>query len=113
MTQTLEPLDFPETFHEAILDRTSGTHPADPLVVALNRVAAALETYNRGQGHLGQVEAPAAQFAPLPGPAARPACPLHGIDKVAPSRNGAGFYCQAKAQPGQPSNAKGYCTWQS
>jgi len=111
---TLEPLDFPETFREATLAPIAGTHPADPLVAALNRVAAALETYNRNQGPLGAVAAPVTppnmQYTNLP-PAnqQRPACPKHGSDKVHPSTKvGQSFYCSAKDPQG---NARGYCTW--
>lgn len=34
------------------------------------------------------------------------ACPTHGIDKVKPSKQGAGHYCSARV-------GSGYCTWVS
>ena len=98
----------------------------DPLVRAVNRLAAALEQNTLAiLDQRPKVQAPV-QFgqqlaqtalAPLPPVQVvqnRPSCPFHGPDKVASSTNGkGGFYCQAKAQPGQPSNPKGYCTWHS
>jgi len=95
----------------------------DPLVNAITRLAqaveglAALTRQNAPQAPLPQYVAPAATPAPLAAlppvqtVAARPACPRHGIDKVAPSKQFQGFYCQAKAALGEPANTRGYCSW--
>jgi len=98
----------------------------DPLVNAITRLAQAVEantaalTRQNAPGpvaasYVAPVATPAT-LTPLPPVqtvAARPACPFHGIEKVAPSTNGkGGFYCQAKPGIGMPNtNAKGYCTW--
>jgi hypothetical protein len=101
----------------------------DGQVKALNRIGLALEQLtvlladrlqNAPQAPTGGFVAPASSVAPLAAlppvqtVQAKPPCPFHGPDKVAVSTNGkGGFYCQAKAGPGQPSNPKGYCTWHS
>lgn len=95
----------------------------DALTRAVNRLAQAVEQNTlalldnavaaSSRAHQPVQNAPQG-LAPLPPVqvvANKPACPLHGVDKVAPSRNGPGFYCQSKAAPGQPANPKGYCTW--
>lgn len=86
----------------------------DRLVRAVNRLAQAVEQNTLAILHpasQGAVARPAlAPLPPVQNVGQKPQCPFHGIDKVAPSTKG-GFYCQAKAAPGQPSNPKGYCTW--
>lgn len=78
------------------------------LLRVLNRIANALE-----RGSQPVQNAPQRPLQALPPiQTQRPACPYHGIDKVAPSTNGkGGFYCQAKGGP--DVNAKGYCRWHS
>lgn len=81
------------------------------ILVALNRIAIALE---RGSQPVQNAPGRLAALPPIQTAGQRPVCPLHGPDKVAASTNGkGGFYCQAKAGPGQPANPKGYCTWHS
>lgn len=65
MTNPLEPLEFPETVYPAVIGNTQ-THPADPLVVALNRLAAAIEEANRNRGPLAAPQPPQPILAPLP-----------------------------------------------
>lgn len=86
-------------------------------VKALNRIATALE-----QIALNLMDkpvsyqpprAPLAALPPVQVVGDKPACPHHGLDKVRTSDKGPGFYCSAKAQPGQPQNPRGYCTWHS
>lgn len=109
--QELEPIV------EGVVYATPST--PDPLIVALNRIAIAIEANTRAlQGPQAAPARPQATLAALPpvqgvSVQPRPACPFHGVDKVAPSKQGPGFYCQAKAAPGQPQNARGYCTWHS
>jgi hypothetical protein len=121
MTAIRDP--YPESLIDDI--EPVALEPADPLVRAINRLAQAVEQntlaiLDRPQPVQNAPQAPPVQrpaLAPLPAVqvvSERPACTWHGSEKVAPSTNGkGGFYCQAKAQPGQPSNPKGYCTWHS
>lgn len=88
----------------------------DRLIRAVNRLAQAVEQNTLAIIHpapQATVSRPAlTQLPPVQLVADKPACPFHGPDKVRTSTNGkGGFYCSALAQPGQPSNAKGYCTW--
>jgi len=121
MTAIQDP--YPETlddvpFNPPLLSVTTDT----ALVAAINRLATAIEQDTLARLH--PVGSQPAQNAPQRAPTAlaplppvqvvadKPACPYHGIEKVAPSTNGrGGFYCQSKAAPGQPANPKGYCTW--
>lgn len=89
----------------------------DGNLAALNRIATALE-----QIALNLMDkpvsyqpprAPLAALPPVQVVGDKPACPHHGLDKVRTSDKGPGFYCSAKAQPGQPQNPRGYCTWHS
>lgn len=80
-------------------------------VVALERIATALE--NRPQAAPAR---PQATLTALPAVVGvdvqqRPACPYHGIEKVRPSEKGPGFYCTAKGGP--QANPKGWCGWHS
>jgi hypothetical protein len=83
------------------------------LLRVLNRIAAALEH----SAPANVTISPPRALAPLPPVTTvpqKPPCPFHGFDKVQVSTKGSGgFYCSAKAAPGQPANARGYCTWQS
>jgi len=98
----------------------------DPLVNAITRLAQAVEantaalTRQNAPGAAlpayvptSATNPPLAPLPPVQTVQARPACPFHGIEKVAPSTNGkGGFYCQAKPGIGMPNtNPKGYCTW--
>ena len=82
MTSQLEPLEFPETQYPPVV--TPATHPADPLVVALNRLAAAIESAIRTQAQVAPQPVPATVLAPLP-PVQAPVqstapfdgCPIH------------------------------------
>ena len=102
--------------------------PAEPgsgiggqYLAALNRIATALERLGGfqpvSQGAVSTQNAPQQPrpaLTPLPPVQQvqdRPACPYHGIEKVAASKQGPGFYCQAKGGP--DVNAKGYCRWHS
>lgn len=117
--------DIPFNPPGTLLGVTSDT----ALVAAVNRLAQAVEQNTlalldnavaaSSRAHQPAQNAPQtapAAFAPLPPVqvvAGKPACPYHGIEKVAPSTNGrGGFYCQAKPGIGQPNtNPKGYCIW--
>ena len=117
-------------------DLTPAIEP-DPTVRALNRLAQAIEQLTlatldarqpvqnapqrpvnmRQDAYAGlpEQQAPRPALATLPPVtvvAQKPPCPAHGLDKVLESKQFAGFYCAAKAAPGQPQNARGYCTWQ-
>jgi hypothetical protein len=87
----------------------------DPLVRAINRLAQAIEQQvlatldNRPQPVQVAPQRPQA-LAPLPAVtvvAAKPPCPVHGIDKVSPSSKFPGFYCTAK----DASKPRGFCDW--
>lgn len=113
-TQLIDP--YPEDLAE---DLTPLAEP-DPLVRAVNRLAQAVEQntlalLDRAQPAVVAPQTQRPALAPLPAVtivAQKPPCPHHGIDKVQESRQFAGFFCSAKASPGQPQNARGYCTWQ-
>ncbi len=49
---------------------------------------------------------PGQQF--ITGPNGRPVCPVHGTEMVMGQY---GWYCNSKAAPGHPTNAKGYCNY--
>lgn len=105
-----------------LLDTELGVVEPDPLVRAINRLAQAVEQntlalldnrpqpfQNATQQRPALTRLPAVQTV-----ASTPPCTYHGTEKVRPSTNGkGGFYCASLASPGQPANAKGYCTWHS
>jgi hypothetical protein len=111
MTAIRDP--YPETLED--VEFSPPTLPAiDPQVVALNRIATALEqltlaVLDRPQVPQAATARPA--LAPLPPVqvvADKPSCTKHGPDKVAPSNKFAGFYCTAK----DPQGPRGFCGWQ-
>lgn len=111
---------YPNTLAE-IDDEALGFAAPDPIVVALNRIAVAIE--HNTQALLGQRPQPVqnapqrpANLAALPPVQVvtdKPVCPFHGSEKVRPSTKGqGGFYCSGQGGSG-PLNTRGYCTWHS
>jgi hypothetical protein len=90
--------------------------PADPLIRAINRLAQAIEQDTLARLHpvasqpVQNVPQGLPAFTPLPPVqtvAQKPPCPVHGIEKVAPSTKFPGFYCTAK----DASKPRGFCDW--
>ena len=115
--ETLDDIPFNEDPKRFVNEATpNAVTTGRDYLMALNRIATALERLSGFQPAQNAPQPARPALAPLPAVqtvANRPACPLHGVDKVASSKQGPGFYCQAKALPGQPANPKGYCTWHS
>jgi len=121
--ESLDDIPFaPEPFGSALPPheppKEFGTAPTSGIggqyLAALNRIATALERLSGLQPAQNALQQPRANLTPLPPVQTvsdRPACPYHGADKVAPSKKGPGFYCQA--QGGPQANARGYCGWHS